>query len=286
MVRRLLVASLLFAPLLAQADYLITTPDSLLANQADYLVISHQNFTSAMYPLCRLRDSLGLEVKMAELPLVYATFDSGPRTDRIKAFLRQVYYHWTPRPTYVLLVGDACKDSTTGTDFLPCKVFPKFSYSYYGTLTTHSIDNWYAQLEGVDSIPDIIIGRLPVSSLPRCESLTAKIVAYENVPDTGSWVNTAALIWSTDRAQYARQIDTQFLRPMYDSVSRVDEASGNSEQLRAWTRQAFNAGVSLFVQASHGSQPPAWVGSRTLFSHQDVDSLYNRDALPVVLGRG
>jgi len=285
-VKRLAVSTVLLLPLLARADYLITTPDSLLNNTADYLVISHQDFTSAMYPLCRLRDSLGLAVKMAELPLIYSIFDSGPRADRLKAFLRQVYYHWTPKPTYVLLVGDACRDTAPGQDFLPCKIFPKFSYPYAGGLTTHAIDNWYAQLEGVDSIPDIIIGRLPVNTLARAESLVAKIVRYETSPDTGLWTQTVLLVASNDRQPVADEMDSTFFEPAGDSVYRVYEWQGNSAFLRRKIRAGINQGGSLLVQCTHGSQPPSWVGSVTMFSYQDVDSLVNLDRPCIVFGRG
>jgi len=285
-VKRLAVLAVLLVPLLARADYLITTPDSLLNNAADYLVISHSDFTSALYPLCRLRESLGLEVKMAELSLVYSVFDSGARTDRIKAFLRQVYYNWSRRPDYVLLVGDACQDSTSGRDFLPCRIFPKFSYPYASGCTTHSIDNWYVQLEGIDSIPDLIIGRLPVGTPARAESLVAKTVLYENQPDTGAWVGTVNLLSSNDRQHYADELDSLYFQPAGDSVYRVYEWEGNSAFLRKKTRDGINAGASLLFPVNHGGMPPAWSGSKLLFSYQDVDSLVNRDRLTIVLGQG
>ncbi|MBM3314835.1 hypothetical protein FJY71_03200, partial [candidate division WOR-3 bacterium] len=59
------VAVVLIAAGSAAAQYLITTPESLMSNGADYLVITHDTFTDAVYPLCELRDSLGLSVKMA-----------------------------------------------------------------------------------------------------------------------------------------------------------------------------------------------------------------------------
>jgi hypothetical protein len=284
---KLLLSSVLcLLPAVLFGQYLITTPDSLMTNHADYLVITHSDFTNAMYPLCRLRESLGLEVKMAEVGLIYSTFNSGPRTDRIKAFLQRVYDNWTRRPTYVLLVGDACKDSATGQDFVPVKLFPKFSYSYYGGLAVHGIDNWYAQLEGHDSIPDMIVGRLPVNTAARCESLVSKILRYEAAPDTGQWIDRVLLASSDDRAIYATHIDTMYLRSNYDSVYRVRESDGSSTYLRQKMRAGFNLGVSLVCAVSHGSQPPCWLGSKTLFSYQDVDSLRNIDRLPVVLGRG
>jgi hypothetical protein len=278
-------ALLLVLPVSGMADYLITTSDSLMDNSADYLVITHNSFTGALYPLCRLRESLGLEVKMAEVSLIYSTFNSGPRTDRIKACLQQVYDHWSHRPAYVLLVGDACKDSTLG-DYLPVKLFPKFSYYYAGGLTVHGSDNWYVQLDGPDYVPDLILGRLPVNTLARAESLVNKIVRYETAPDTGSWLRTTILVASDDRVAQAQEVDSVFLRPAGDSVYKVYESQGNSTYLRKKTRDGFNQGASLLCQVSHGSQPPSWVGSKTLFSYQDVDSLRNLDRLPIVLGRG
>jgi hypothetical protein len=267
------------------AGYLITTPESLMTNSADYLVITHPNFTSAMYPLCALRDSLGLNVKMAEVSLIYSTFPSGPRTDRIRAFLQQVYDHWNTRPEFVLLVGDACRDSTHD-DFVPVKLFPKFNYDYAGGLTTHGADNWYATLFGHDSIPDIIIGRLPVNTLAGAESLVAKIVRYETSTDTGLWTHTTMFVSSNDRAFGATEIESLYMRPNGDSCYTVVESEGSSAFLRHKTVTGFNQGVSIVCHCAHGSQPPSWVGSKTLFSYQDVDSLDNIDALPVVLDRG
>jgi hypothetical protein len=269
----------------AAAGYLITAPESLLANGADYLVVTHPDFTGALHPLCALRDSLGFGVKMAEVGLIYSTFPSGPRTDRIKAFMQQVYDHWSPRPEFVLLVGDASRDSTAG-DFVPVKLFPKFSYDYAGGLTAHGADNWYATLSGADSIPDIIIGRLPVNTLGRAESLVAKIIRYETSADTGRWTHTTALVSSNDREFCATELETLYFRPNGDSVYYVAESQGSSAFLRHKTLTGFNQGLALVCHCAHGSQPPAWTGSKTLFSYVDVDSLTNADALPVVLDRG
>jgi hypothetical protein len=280
------IAVLLFAPMVAHADYLIGTPDSLMNNGCDYLVITHGDFTSAAYPLCRLRDSLGLNVRMAEVSLIYSTFDSGPRPDRIKSFLRQVYYHWSPRPTYVLLVGDACRDSTLG-DYVPSKLFPKFSYYYANGLTQHASDNWYVQLEGQDSIPDLVIGRLPVKSAVRAESLVSKIIHYETTPDTGTWTRTIVTAAADDFAAIVTDIETTFFRPAGDSVFRIVEAQGNSSYLRQKSRTGIRQGAVLTYSTTHGTQPPAWIGViKTLFNYQDVDSLTNYDRLTISLGCG
>jgi hypothetical protein len=267
------------------ASYLITTPESLMTNSADYLIITHPDFTSALYPLCSLRESLGLEVKMAEASLIYSAFPTGERCDRIRAFMEQVYANWNKRPEFVLLVGDACRDSTHD-DFVPVRLFPKFSYDYAGGLTSHGADNWYATLSGADSIPDVIIGRLPVNTLSGAESLVAKIIRYETSTDTGSWTHTTMFVSSNDRAPDAVELESLYFRPNGDSCYTVVESQGSSAFLRHKTIAGFNQGASLVCHSAHGYQPPAWAGSKTLFSYLDVDSLDNADALPVVLDRG
>jgi hypothetical protein len=236
-------------------------------------------------PLCALRDSLGLSVKMAEVSLIYSVFPSGPRANRIRAFMERAYGYWHPRPQYVLLVGDACTDTARG-DFVPSKRFPKFSFDYWGNLTQHSADNWYVTLAGADSSPDLMVGRLPVNRLAQAESVVAKIVGYETGTDTGRWTSTILEVVSADRQQYATDLETTFFRPAGDSVYIVHDSQGSSEFLRHKTLVGLNQGAAFVAQCSHGGQPPGWYGSRTLFLYPDVESLYNLDRLPLVIGRG
>jgi hypothetical protein len=46
---------IIFSVLSLQGQYLISDPDSLLDSGADYLVVTHQDFTNELYPLCQLR---------------------------------------------------------------------------------------------------------------------------------------------------------------------------------------------------------------------------------------
>ncbi|MBN2465429.1 hypothetical protein JXD38_07375 [candidate division WOR-3 bacterium] len=61
-----------------------------------------------------------VEVKMAEVSLIYSAFPTGARTDRIRAFMQQVYDHWSTRPEFVLLVGgySSCIPSRTRSSHL------------------------------------------------------------------------------------------------------------------------------------------------------------------------
>lgn len=266
------------------SQYLITNSDSLMNNGADYLVITHQDFTSACNPLCKLRDSLGLSVKMAEVSLIYSTFADADKAASIKKFTQQVYNSWKPRPQYILLVGDACRGNEA-KNFIPSKLFPKFSYSYLGGLTEHASDNWYVQLDGADNQPDIAIGRFPVQTLDGCKNLVEKVITYETKTAPGPWQRNVCMVVSTDFSQYATELENTYFKPAKDSIIKIQDNMGNSTVLRQMVVDAFNKGIVFLFMGCHGSTTPIWTGSTTLFSSQDVSKLKN-SVFPVILGRG
>lgn len=281
--KKLILLFIALIPLCAQ--YLITTPDSLFNNGADYFIVVHPSFTSAVTPLCRLRDSLGLQVKMAQTDLIYSTFPDTSPAMSIRLCLQRIYNYWNPRPTYILLVGDAQRGGG-GSDYVPVKTFPKFNYPYTGGITQHGADNWYVTLEGNDSVPDMIIGRLAVNSAVMAQNVVNKIINYETGDTTGPWLRTVILNSSTDRQTYADQYIADYFQPAGDSVVKIYESEGNSPSLRTRHIQAINNGAAIIMPACHGAQPPAWVGvNYTLFMGTDIASLSNQ-VYPVSFGRG
>jgi hypothetical protein len=255
-------------------QYLITDPDSLITNSADYFIITHPDFTSALYPLCELRDSLGLDVKMVEVDLVYATFPYTYAPQSIRACMQNIYDTWDPRPEYVLLVGDA--DQSGGSnDFIPSPIFNKFNYPYWNGLTQHGADTWYVTLDGSDSIPDMILGRLPVNDTATAHAVVDKIIQYETDDTTGLWQTTVLVNSSSDFEPYAQGHINDYFDPAGDSVIKIYDSQGNSPSLRQRHIDAINQGVYMILPVCHGTQPPAWVGTYTLFNYSDITSLTN-----------
>jgi len=266
------------------AQYLITTPDSLLNNSADYLIITHQNFTNELYPLCRLRDSLELIVKMVEVNLIYSTFPDTSHTRSIRNCMEQIYYRWALRPTYVLLVGDAERGGGIN-DYIPSPLFPKFDYYYWGGLTEHATDNWYVTLEGGDSIPDMIIARLPVNSPEMTEGVVNKIINYEHSDTSGIWNTTVIVNSSIDMESIANGYVNNYLVPAGDSVIKIFESQGNNPSLRQRHIDAINQGGVMIFPVCHAEIPARWRGGETLFYYTDIPYLSNQ-VYPCVFSLG
>ena len=95
-----------------QVDHIAPAKPSVISNpgnQADYIIISHSDFIDGIQPLAAFRRSQGLSVMVVDVDEVYDQFNDGIFNPlAIQKFLRHTYIHWrAPKPTYVLLVGDA-----------------------------------------------------------------------------------------------------------------------------------------------------------------------------------
>ncbi len=238
--------------------------------------------------------------------------------EKLKRFL---YAQWRERGLgYVLLVGDV--------DVLPVRymvldrVTPAaFDYSfypsdlYYGDLAKPdgSFEDWNARKEGfhagyfgevrgeknktdpinydeVDYLPEVAVGRWPVSTPAEARRVADKTVAYERIvlahsslhPQragfvvTGGWVDSRQLM---DELA-AKLAGAWQLEKRYYSDARRSSATPPPDHQQVC--QLLNEGVGLLVHTGHG-QPNGW---DRCFSVSDLDHLTNGMQLPVIISAG
>ena len=185
-----------------QADHIIPVKRSAItdpANQADYIIISHSNFINSIQPLATFRRSQGLSVKVVDIEEIYDQFNHGIFNPlAIQKFLRHAYIHWrTPKPTYVLLVGDAHYDYKSAIVQLYREVLnrdydlhPIYVPTFHGWAPASgetAMDHHFVTVSGDDSLPDMFIGRLPVQSPHELDAMVKKIIDYEAKHQPGLW---------------------------------------------------------------------------------------------------
>jgi hypothetical protein len=146
-------------------------------------------------------------------------------------------------------------------------------------------DNRYAAVVGSDILPDVMLGRLPVSSPAEAEALALKIVSYERDPLPGTW--NARHVFVADRADeagnFARSLDATygaFMRDPWVGVKiyrdDLDAAAARQGILSAWQR-----GAQLVSYMGHSSWHQ-W-SEDTLLHVSDVPAFENGARLPVLL---
>ncbi|MDQ4076618.1 MAG: C25 family cysteine peptidase, partial [Chloroflexota bacterium] len=246
-------------------------------SQADYLVITHPDFVSALQPLVQHRAAQGLTTRLVTTNAIYNDFGNGTMDpEAIRNYIEYAYTSWDgPPPAFVLLVGDGTYDPLdllgTGTRvWLP----PMLVYrdNYLGEVPS---DNAYvSDLAGgpQDHMPDIHIGRFPVNSPDEAAAMVAKVIDYESDPPVGEWQRSFLLVADNpDSAGNFHQLSDKIL-PLFPERAQIGRAylpnPGNDVlPIRDAIKHSMDRGRLIVQYVGHGS-PDQWASSGGVWALQ------------------
>jgi hypothetical protein len=292
-------------------------------HRADYIMVAHERLRDAIEPLAAFYRKRGLSVEVVDIQDVYDEFNYGilhPRA--LKDFLSYAYHSWQrPAPRFVLLVGDASWDAknekhdeeqypaaafspshgttfaeidaphySVGTELKHRNLIPTWSYLTYDGHAAG--DNWFVSVEGDDDLPDMAVGRFPVTEAADVTAIVEKTIRYQQAPEYGPWRNR--MLWITSEQpgfiQMSDQLAEAFAKEGF-APEKVypppDAAAGAHDQQRL--REALDRGDLLVHFVGHGGRfiwrtgPPDWQKHRDLFNLDDIDKLNVSDRLPVIV---
>jgi hypothetical protein len=135
----------------------------------EYLIIAADEFLEEIEPLAVWKERKGFHVS------VVGTSTTGSTAEEIQDYI-QGLYDTTPELTYVLLVGD--HPQIPGYPVSP---------DAYGNAFVSDLP--YTLVDGTDYFPDLVLGRISVSSEVQCSTVVAKILAYDRTPTPADWYN-------------------------------------------------------------------------------------------------
>jgi len=267
-----------------RAPAAVRVPQALSAAQGAYLLITPSAFASALTPLINLRQSQGLTVTVQNVQAIYDAYDGRPTPEAIRAYIQTAYDTWTPRPTYVLLVGDATSDPTRHKSDSFNTYIPAYLEQVDPFAGETAADNRYVTMDGAaDRFPDLMLGRLPVNSLAEAQTVINKIVNYETSPAGGLWNNTLTFV--ADNADAAgdfpakAQAQANLIPTPYITQTLVVTGSGAATYQAVLNR--WNAGAGVIAYQGHSSIHQ-WAVERVMHL-DDVPNINNGMRLPVLL---
>ncbi|MCS7282609.1 MAG: C25 family cysteine peptidase [Anaerolineae bacterium] len=260
---------------------------------ADYLIIAHPAFADALGPLINLRRSQGLTVAVASVLGVYDAYGDGrPDPEAVRRFIADAYTTWNPRPTFVLLVGDGSYDPKRYRPESPPTFVPPYLADVDPTLGETAADNRYACVDGNDTLPDLLLGRLPVKTADEARAVVRKIVDYETNPLPGGW-NASVLLVADDQdwagnfpalsdavAAWVTAPFTVTRRYCLGNDPGRDDCDAEAPALHAALLGDWNQGAFLVQYFGHASWQQ-WVRER-VFHLDDLPSLRNSRRYPVL----
>lgn len=265
---------------------------------ADWLVIGAKSVLdttpgSSFMRLVGWRQGQGLRTAIVDVRDVFDEFTDGIEDPQaLHDFLAWTLAHWSPAPSYVVLVGDATRDYKNNYGWSPRR---QFVPTYMADLSSNSqfgyylSDAWFAAVVGNDALPDTMIGRLPVHSAAEAAGVFDKIYFYEkNAPYPATWAGKAMLVSENDGPDFIAEHDTIYGRyftsgpqtatKVYETLPGADcNPAANDERARIKT--AVNAGAALTSFAGHGGYKN-WARDCTFFNSDnpaadDIDTLTN-----------
>lgn len=272
-----------FAKVLKPAAISIDWPTLKLkspCNQADYLLIYHDSFDiNALQGVIADR---GVQVIAVPVSDIYDEFNHGlPEPQAIKDFLTYAYENYMgPRPAYVLLVGDANRDTLNelghGINYIPTY---HFHTNVMGETPT---DNWFVSVSGDDPLPDFFLGRIPIRTQAELDAVVNKLIRYPQVSLDG-WQRTVLFV-TDDQPEYDAVSERLIEEHLADYTPKriyLREYAGDNETATSDIIQAINAGAVVTNYTGHGSLN-LWAGEN-IFNFEDVALLNNPDKLTFVV---
>lgn len=144
--------------------------------QADAVYIVHSDFAEQAHILAEHRKKQGWTIKIVDVKDIYKEFNHGVKSvHAIKSFLKHAHEQWKkPAPLYALFFGNASWDplkllsTSNQNDFVPTYGFPVS-------------DVWFSLLDSTKKNPDMVIGRLPVSTPEEATATVNKIIEYDEL---------------------------------------------------------------------------------------------------------
>ena len=177
----------------------------------NYIIITHSDFDDAADSIANWKRQLGYSVEIIS--------SNNWTTTAVKNAVHTRYQNWTPKPDYLLIIGD--------NGDVPSETFYTSDGDAFGS------DLYYVCMDGSsDFIPDMAKGRISPSNAENAMMQVRKIINYERNPisDTAFYNNGAncAQYQDDDANSYA---DRRFLHTSEDIRDYIQSKGYNSERI-------------------------------------------------------
>ncbi len=234
------------------------------------ILITPQAFRAPTDRLADYRRAQGYVVEVADVQDVYDEFNGGIKSaGAIRRYLRHAYLAWTPRPTFVVLAGDASLDyrhllAGSGVDWVPTYLqFEEIPGPNGKELVAHDSHyslNLAATVPGdSDFIPSLFLARVPAGSASELDQFVTKAIQYESFQPTDTWRGRMLLVsddeFSTglfSTTSYCQSFQEAFFKQTNVDFAGVAAASQSGQDIQSifYDLKAFTDPVPTFPDGS------------------------------------
>jgi len=242
----------------------ISQPGAQFALKGHYLIITPPVFEPYIHYFADWKLRSGFQVT------IVSTATTGQTAAGIKAYVQNAWDTWDSGPDYLVLVGDEDQG------------IPGF-YIQNPQGENLVTDHPYALLEGDDTFPELLVGRLSVDTISELVSFTSKIVAYESSPAMAdsTWFTKALMISTTWSAASCQTTKEWVADKLYEhGFSEVFTAYHPQQSSTSYITNPINNGVG-FVNYRGFGMYSGWAGP-DFTSYNIYNDIANGAKTPVI----
>ena len=169
---------------------------------------------------------------------------------------------------------------------------------YHSSEGHSASDNWFASfipeenMKGADYIPDVAIGRFPVSTDEELAAMVNKTINYTTKSKVGPW--KSRVLWITNsekRFQNSSNKNASIIGEYGVTAKNIfpKEMDGDNVKIQNDLSTSFNEGDLIVHFLGHGGKsiwrigPPDLKKNRDLFTLDHISKLKNANQLPFVM---
>jgi len=243
------------------------------SQSADYLVIVPAALRDSAAALTNMREREGLRTFTADLDQIADDFAGGNSTPlAIRDFIASTA-RWSKAPRYVVLIGTGSLDYR-GLTVDPGLLPPLLTKTADGL---YAADSLFADRDG-DGLPDVAIGRIPVSSAAELDAYVQKLDASARAASAPMVFSADGLDRGTDFKASSAQVEVPLLSRPATRVY-VDDLGGAAARnafLAAW-----HSGSPLVSWLGHGGVDR--ISNASVLTVDDVPTLTSTGPLPLLV---
>jgi hypothetical protein len=143
-----------------ETSYLANLP----LKQPAMLIISHNGLDNQVNHFARWKRARGIDITVINKE----TIGNNPNSTQIKNYITDYYNNAANKPDYLMLIGDV-----GGSYSLP---------TFYAVVANDATDLPYGIMSGSDYFPEILVGRISISSSYNLATIFNKTINYEKTP--------------------------------------------------------------------------------------------------------
>jgi len=250
----------------------------------EHVTITSSALSASFAPLKSfLLDYLSLHDTVITTEYIYSSQSGRDNPEKIRNFIKYAYQNW--QTSYVLLGGDVdavpCRKAygyvnvePPAEDLLPCDLY----YSDLDGDWDADADDTFGEVgDSVDMLPDVYVGRAPVSNATEASRFVTKTTTYGQ---GGSQHRQKVLLTGFDYDTYTHgevtmdYYDSAYINSTFTCTKVYDSHGGNHEDS---TRYYLNQGQHYYIHGDHGGVQILCTGSHHAWglNNSDMSGLTN-----------